>query len=249
MNTGWNDRRPVRQIDINSIKPQASIDAINKIISGKVSDYKLEKASTGSMYLRFNSPSTEKEFKIRASNHSKIDGVNDETIETYQNEIEINIFSKEKKEEAILFLKNYFAKIKPLPVSKEIFQNIVEKRIIKSKHDETVLAFFKKIKIDSSKTDKQIQQQILDYLIKKGTPVTLIKREYIKSRGIFKLDKQYEVKGNLTDISTTGKQVTVNRETGKDFSFDNRKDMYITLIANSKSSDWKPIIETISTIK
>ena len=249
MNTGWNDRRPVRQIDINSLKPQASIDAINKIISGKVIGYFIDEARTGSMYLSFEVPETEKDFKIRTSNHSKIDGVHDDTVETYENEIEINIFSKEKKDEALKFLKNYFAKIKALPASKEVFQNVVEKKVIKSKHNETVLAFFKKIKIDATKTDKQIQQQLLDYLIKKGTPATLKKREYIKSRGVFKLDKEYEIKGNLSSISTTGKQVTINRETGKDFKLDNLKDRYLLVIATERSAVWEYYVKEINIIK
>ena len=249
LNTGWNNTRPVKEIDITSIKPSASLSIINKIIDTKVIDYSVDIARTGSIYLKFTEPKTDKEFDIRLSNHSKIDDLDSDVIDEYGNTIEINIYSKERKDIVSNYLKSYFDKLPKLPIEKDVFVNKVEKRVIKSKHDPVVLAFFKKIKIDATKTDKQIQQLVLDYLVKKGTPATLKKREYEKSRGVFKLSKEYEVKGNVTNIASTGKQVTINRETGKDFSFDNKKDNYILNIAKSSSKDWKYYIEIINKTK
>lgn len=249
LNTSWNSRGPIKEIDITSIKPSASLSLINKIISEKVIDYSMNKAYTGSIYLKFTEPKSEKEFDIRLSNHSKIDDLDSEIIDEYNDTIEINIYSKERKDIVVDFLKKYFDKLPKLASAKDVFVDKTEKRVIKSKHDETVLKFFKKIKIDATKTDKQIQQQVLDYLVKKGTPATLKKREYVKSRGSWKLDKEVEVKGNISNIATTGTQVTINRETGKDFNFDNRKDMYLLLIATSSSKDWIRIIENIIKLK
>jgi len=243
LNTGWNDRRPVREIDITSIKPSASLSAINKIISEKVIDYNVKTAYTGSIYLEFTEPKADRNFEIRISNHSKIDDLDSEIIEEEDYATLINIYSKERKDIVIDFLKAKFDKLPKLTLNKNVFVDKTEKKVLKSKHDEIVLKFFKKIKIDATKTDKQIQQQVLDYLVKKGTPATLKKREYVKSRGSWKLDKEYEVKGNITNIATTGKQITINGETGKDFSFDNKKDVYLHNIATNPSKNWKFYIE------
>lgn len=249
LNTGWNDRRPIRQIDITSIKPSASLAAINKIISEKVIYYNVDVARTGSIYLKFDEPKSEKEFEIRMSNHSKIDDLDSDLIEEYGNEIIINIYSKERKEEAIKYLKSIFDELPKLPIDKNVFVNKVEKKVIKSKHDEIVIKLFKKLKIDYTKTDKQIQQQLLDYLVKKGTPATLKKREYSYSGGRWNFKEENEIKGNITSISTTGKQITIKGETGKDFKLDNEKDAVILQMAISGSINWKMHAEKYNLLK
>lgn len=221
LNTGWNDRRPVRSIDINSLKPQASIDAINKIISGKVIDYDLDVAKTGSMYLRFEVPQREHNFSIRVSDHSKIDGVDDDTIYEFDNDIEINIFSKERKEEALKFLKEYFSKISFLDLDKNVFLNKVEKKVLKMKYPELVEKYLKEIGVDTTKTKKQVQEQALQKFLELKPTGKLTKKEYEKSRGLFRLKSTDVYEGVITNASSTGGMVTIKNQTGKDFTIDN----------------------------
>lgn len=229
MNTGWNDRRPVRQIAVNSLKPQASIDAINKIIDGKVIDHKLNKAyTTKSMYLTFEEPENEVYFEIRASDHSKIDEIYDDEINPFDGIIEINIYSKENKEKAIKFLKDYFSKVKKLPLSKDVFTNKVEKRVLKTKYPEIIETYLKKIKVDTAKTTKQVREQVLEKLLKMKPIGTLTKKEYEKSRGMFKLVGEKQHTGVITWIASTGSQVTINGETGKDFTI--KKELHQALL-------------------
>ncbi|WNM19292.1 hypothetical protein [Flavobacterium capsici] len=227
------------KIDVNNLKPQASIMAINKIIDGKVEDYTLDKARTGSIYLKFYVPKTEIDFSVRVSDHSKIDGVDDDTIYDYGNEIDINIFSKERKDEAIIFLKNYFSKIEKLSVNKNVFINKVEKKVIKSKHPEIVIKLFKKLKINYSKTDKQIQQQILEKIIELKPTAVLTKKEYQKSRGLFRYVGESKIKGVVTHISSTGGMISIKGETGKDFTFDDKKIIALKNIATNNTSQWE----------
>ena len=179
------------------------------------------------------------------SNHSKIDDLDSDVIDSYDDTIEINIYSKERKDYAVDFLKKYFEKLPILHGEKNLFINKVTKKVIKSKHDEIVINFLKKIKIDINKTDKQIRQSILDYLVKKGALAILKKREYSKYRGSWKLDKEFVIKGKIQSISSTGSQVTINNNTGKDFEFVSNLDKSLLLIATTTSDYWKRIIENI----
>lgn len=235
MNTGWNNPRPVRQIAINSLKPQASIDAINKIIDGKVIDYDINEArTTKSMYLTFEVPETSVNFKIRASDHSKIDEIYDDEIELWNGTIEINIYSKENKEKAFKFLKEYFSKINKLPASKDVFVNKVVKRVLKTKYSEKIDAYLKKIKVDTTKTTKQVREQVLEQLIKMKPIGTLTKKEYQKSRGLFRLVGEKQHTGVITWIASTGGQVTINNETGKDFTIE--KEIHNALLSFAKGN-------------
>lgn len=195
------------------------MDAINKIIDGKVTNYSLEVARTGSMYLQFFDDYKDKAFDIRISNHSKIDGVDDELFEFYQNDVAINIFSKSRKDAALKFLKEHFADHKKT-TAKGYFQNKVEKRVLKMKYPEAVETYLKKIKVDTTKTKKQVQQQVLEALLKMKPTGVLKKREYEKVRGMFRFKEEVEHKGIITNISTTGTMVTIKGETGKDFTID-----------------------------
>lgn len=235
MNTGWNNPRPVRQIAINSLKPQASIDAINKIIDGKVIDYDINEArTTKSMYLTFEVPETSVNFEIRASDHSKIDEIYDDKIKLRNGTIEINIYSKENKEKALKFLKEYFSKINKLPISKEVFVNKVVKRILKTKYSEKIDAYLKKIKVDTTKTTKQVREQVLEQLIKMKPVGTLTKKEYKKSRGLFRLVGEKQHTGVITWIASTGGQVSINGETGKDFTIE--KEIHNALLSFAKGN-------------
>lgn len=181
------------------------------------------------MYLTFDLEKDDDYFQIRVSNHSKINGVDDDAIEKNDNEININIFSSERKKEALQFLKQYFSKINKLAISNNVFINKVEKKVLKTKYSEIVELYLKKIKVDTTRTTKQVKEQVLDKLIKMKPIGTLIKKEYAKSRGMFRLVGQKEHTGIITWIATTGGQVTINRETGSDFSI--KKDLHQALLS------------------
>lgn len=229
--------RSSSEIDINSLKPKASIDAINKIISNKVIDYDLEEARTGSMYLRFEVPQTEHNFSIRVSDHSKIDGVDDDTIYQYGSDIEINIFSKERKEEALKYLKEYFSKINNLEFFKDVFVNKVEKKVLKLKYPEKVDAYLKKLKVDTSKTKKQVQEQALQKFLELKPTGKLTKKEYEKSRGLFRLKSTDVYEGVITSVSSTGGMVTIKNQTGKDFTID--KELHRALLNFAGKGDYE----------
>ena len=74
-----------------------------------------------------------------------------------------------------------------------------------------------------SKTKNQIKELILKKLISKKAKGVLIKKNYEKHRGMFKLVSTDEIKGIVTNIATTGGQATINNQTGKDFTLDNKE--------------------------
>lgn len=179
------------------------------------------------MYLVFSDPQNETEFNIRASDHSKIDEISGNTIYEYNGLIEINIYSKENKEKALKYIKDYFAKVKKLPASKDLFVFNPPKKVLKTKYSPEVEAYLKKIKVDTSKTTKQVQQQVLEKLLKMKPIGTLSKKEYEKSRGSFRLIGEKKYTGVITWIASTGTQVTIDGQTGKDFEI--KKDLHRTL--------------------
>lgn len=197
------------------------------------------------MYLTFDVFQTDVYFKIRVSDHSKIDGENDDAIYDYGSDIEMNIFSSEKKAEVLEYLKKYFQNIPKINQQqiKNVFVNKVEKRVVKSKHSDKVLLLLKKLKIKNTLTNKQIQAEILKYLVSKKTPVILTKKEYDYVKGSWRYKGETKIEGNLQNISSTGGQVTVNGNTGKDFVFKNDKDQYLVKIATSAFSMWDYFVD------
>ena len=198
-----------------------SLEQVHKIISDKVDYYSIDIARTKSVYLKFDE--NDQEFSLRISNHTKMDYDNNDfpPIEKeHWGGIVLNIFNNESKVLVLDYLKKYFENVKKIEKPAYSFKVEIKPKFSISESNKTLLL---KYKIDVSKTKNQIKELILKKLISKKAKGVLIKKNYEKHRGMFKLVSTDEIKGIVTNIATTGGQATINNQTGKDFTLDNKE--------------------------
>ncbi len=185
--------------------------------------FNLNKARTGSIYFDLETENKQI-FSIRISDHTKINYTSsdfDVIDKDLSGDIIINIFSNDSKKEALKYIKNYFALV-PKIKDTDVFVYVPYIKPAFTISDDYKILFLKH-KIDITKSKIQVKEQIIKYLLSKKITGILTKKEYEKSRGLFRLKSVNEIKGVITWIATTGGQVTINGNTGKDFRIDNKE--------------------------
>lgn len=217
------------------------MNAIQKIISGKIVYYDLDKAkTTKSVYVTFEpNDGNDTLINVRISDHTTRGETNDtlEPIEEFEYEVLCNIFNGDSKKQVLSYLKNKFGKI-PISSDKNVISFKLEKKV-KLAVPAEIAVFLNRQKIKISSSDAETREAILKKLLSRKPKGWVIKRDYELKRGMWKFVGERKIEGVFTSIASTGGQASIGSVTAKDFYLSNKIDRQLLNLLKKGFKDKK----------